>query len=167
MSVKSKIQPGDVYNSWTVVSRTADRRRVRFICQCVCGTVEDVLGQNLVGGTSKQCRPCANHDRAHLKDIDRDVYNRLYHQARGAVRRCLDLDNEDYGGRGISVYHVWVTDLKLFVEYLITLPGHADPLLVIDRINNNGNYEPGNLRFATWSESNYNRRLPSEKRRVI
>lgn len=57
----------------------------------------------------------------------------------------------------------WVGDIRLFVEHLVTLPGYDNPELVIDRINNNGNYEPGNLRFATWSESNYNRRLPSRK----
>lgn len=167
MTIGSKIIPGDVYGSWTVIRRTSDRRRVRFICKCYCGKEVNVLAQNLTNGSSKQCQACGQHQRAHLIDMARDLYGRLYHQARGAIRRCSDLDNEDYAGRGIKVHPEWATNIKLFVEYLASLSGCNDQSLVLDRTNNDGNYEPGNLRFVTWSESNYNRRTPSEKRRVI
>ena len=163
MSIKSSITEGAIYSSWTVLGRTSDRCRVRFICQCSCGIVEDVLAQNLTNGRSRQCRSCANHKRTHLMDMPRDLYARLYHQARGAIRRCTDTTNLDYCGRGIVVYSEWLASIKVFVEYLITLPGCNDNSLVLNRINNDGNYEPGNIRFATWSESNYNRRLPTRK----
>lgn len=133
------------------------------MCRCDCGKEVLVLAQHLTKGTSTQCRSCANHERAHLINMPRDLYARLYHQARGAIRRCSDVDNLDYHGRGIIVFADWTKDIKLFVEYLVTLAGYNDESLVLDRINNDGNYEPGNLRFTTWSESNYNRRLPSRK----
>lgn len=163
MTIGSRIKPGQTYGNWTVMRRSAstdNRRRVTFVCRCVCGREFEVLGQNLTNGRSTQCRPCASHERAHLIHIPREVYNRLYQQARGAIRRCDDSDNDYYAGRGISVYHVWRDDIRLFIEYLVTLPGYNDDTLVIDRVNNDGNYEPGNIRFTTWSESNYNRRLP-------
>lgn len=162
-----KTQMNRFYGSWEVLYRTNDKKRVRYRCRCLCGKEIDVLAQNLTSGRSTQCRSCANHERAHLMHIARDLYGRLYHQARGALRRCTDTDNEDYAGRGISVYSAWKDNVQLFVEYLVTLPGFDNPELVLDRTNNDGNYEPGNLRFATWSESNFNRRTPTEKRRVI
>lgn len=162
MTVGSRIAPGDNYGEWTVLSRTDDRRRVRFICRCSCDREVDVLAQNLVSYRSVQCRSCANHNRAHLKDIPRGLYGRLYHQARDAVRRCTNPEYADYYGR-IKVFPSWLINIKLFIEYLITLSGYDNTSLVLDRINNDSDYEPGNLRFVTWSESNYNRRFPSRK----
>ncbi len=133
------------------------------MCRCDCGSEVSVLSHNLTNGRSTQCRSCANHERAHLVEMPRDVYARLYHQARGAIRRCTDTENLNYNGRGIKVCAEWLGNIKLFVEYLITLPGYNDESLVLDRVNNDGNYEPGNLRFAIWSESACNRRLPSRK----
>lgn len=166
MTIGSKITIGSVYGSWTVVSRTSDRRRVKFVCKCSCGREVVVLAQNLANGNSKQCRSCASHQRAHLISIPRGIYARLYHQARGAIRRCSDASNKHYAGRGISVDPRWAADIQLFVEYLASLPGCNDPSLVLDRENNDGGYVVGNLRFVTHSESNYNRRPPNKKRRV-
>jgi hypothetical protein len=63
----------------------------------------------------------------------------------------------DYGGRGITVYQEWRDDPFVFFAYLETLgpcpPGHS-----LDRINNDGNYEPGNIRWASIVEQNNNQR---------
>jgi hypothetical protein len=63
-----------------------------------------------------------------------------------------------YGGRGIRICQEWLDDLEVFVAYLANLPDSDDRRLWLDRIRNDGNYEPGNLRFVTPSESACNRR---------
>lgn len=86
---------------------------------------------------------------------------KMYNRVRDAVRRCTDPRNKDYmryGGRGITVYPAWQEDRRLFARYLMTLDGWDNPDLTIDRIDNDGNYEPGNLRFVTQTENRRNRK---------
>lgn len=74
-------------------------------------------------------------------------------------KRCLDKNNKDYenyGGRGITIYEDWLNDKYLFFKYCYTVDYRQD--LEIDRIDNNGNYEPGNIRFVTRTENRNNRR---------
>ena len=94
---------------------------------------------------------------------------RIRQAVQGAIYRCTRPSHknyDDYGDRGIQVLDTWVIFPSLFMAYLVTLPGHDDPALLLDRINNNGHYEPGNLRFVTHVESLSNRR-PYAKRQVI
>ncbi len=77
------------------------------------------------------------------------------------IYRCCDptcAGWKDYGGRGIKVHEPWITDKGSFLAYLKTLDGWTDPELTIDRTENSLGYEPGNLRFATRSLQNRNKR---------
>ena len=77
------------------------------------------------------------------------------------MARCLNEEAdkyEYYGGRGILIHDEWIKVRYKFIEYLSTLPGVEDDSLVLDRADNDGHYEPGNLRFVTHSESCFNRR---------
>jgi hypothetical protein len=62
---------------------------------------------------------------------------------------------KDYGGRGITVCAEWIADFASFLAHVGTRPG---PGFSLDRINNDGNYEPGNVRWATRLEQTHNRR---------
>lgn len=62
---------------------------------------------------------------------------------------------KDYGGRGITVYEPWLESFTEFYKYIGPRPSKKHSL---DRINNDGNYEPGNVRWATANEQNSNRR---------
>lgn len=76
---------------------------------------------------------------------------------RGILRRCLNPSDERYsyyGGRGISIHPRWL-EFDNFIKDVGTPPGNG---LSLDRINNDGNYEPGNVRWATASQQARNRR---------
>ena len=71
--------------------------------------------------------------------------------------RCLNIKNKrykDYGGRGITIYTPWLKFENFFAD-MGARPGKGYSL---DRIDNNGNYEPGNCRWATWAVQFANRR---------
>lgn len=88
-------------------------------------------------------------------------------KALNAIKRCYDTRFDSYegwGGRGIRVLREWIDNIETFVEYLMQLPGAEDPILILDRIDNDGCYVPGNLRFTTWTESRQNVRKRRGKR---
>ena len=64
----------------------------------------------------------------------------------------------DYGGRGIKVCDEWENSFQAFYEYVSQLPHYGEEGYSIDRINNDGNYEPGNVRWATKLEQRHNQR---------
>lgn len=86
----------------------------------------------------------------------------LFELWRGMVRRCRDprvKGFKNYGGRGIAVYDRWLD----FWSFVADMPPRPSRSHTIDRIENDGNYEPGNVRWATKAEqarnARYNRRL--------
>jgi hypothetical protein len=90
-------------------------------------------------------------------------YTRVLYKARAAIQRCVNVDHPlytYYGARGVRVHPSWSEDPHAFARYLLTLNGATDRNLVMDRIDNNGHYEPGNIRFVEHWESASNRRAP-------
>ncbi len=81
----------------------------------------------------------------------------LYSVWRCMKRRCDDSKHHSYkyyGGRGIKVCDKWLNSFSAFIFDMGRKPTDNHQL---DRIDNNGNYEPGNCRWATPSENSYNR----------
>jgi len=86
-----------------------------------------------------------------------DVYN-IWHLMRARCQSPRAAHYQDYGGRGITVCERWDADFAAFYADVGPRPSRNHS---IDRINNDGNYEPGNVRWATASEQARNRRRRS------
>lgn len=85
-------------------------------------------------------------------------HTRLYDIWRGMKQRCYNPKTnryKNYGGRGICVCDEWKNDFQSFYNWAIS-SGYSDDL-TIDRINTDGNYEPGNCRWATVKQQANNR----------
>ena len=63
---------------------------------------------------------------------------------------------KDYGGRGITMFEGWVNNFKAFYDYVSKLPHYGEAGYSLDRINNDGNYEPDNVRWATAKQQSRN-----------
>ena len=112
-------------------------------------------GSSLRRGKSQSCVTCANRrlarerSTATLLVIPQAHYSRLANRFYAARARCnnsLDPAYPSYGGRGIQCRFATTAD---YISYLITLPGWDDPAAEVDRKDNDGHYEEGNLRFTS------------------
>jgi len=160
-SVKTFFNPGDVLGKWTVLE-SAQGSRARVKCKCSCGTVKDVLAYNLRGRKNSGCRKCKSTRKPVYSGLQtHPEYLRILRKISDIFRRCYNPKCDHfyhYGSRGIGVYLPWHTDRKAMMRYLTSLHGWDDPLLQIDRIDNDGDYCPGNLRFVTRSVNILNRK---------
>jgi len=123
----------------------------RWRCRCDCGRETTSQSGDLKRGISKSCG-CKGSGRRHTKSSYRYGVWRLI------VSRCTNQNDKnwkDYGGRGIRLYEPWMHDMNGIFEYLGDRPSSKHK---IDRIHNDGNYEPGNVRWATSIQQNRNRR---------
>jgi hypothetical protein len=87
-----------------------------------------------------------------------------------SIKQRLDNPNhvshKNYGGRGIDMCAEWRQDFSKFIEHISELTHYMETGYSLDRIDNDGNYEPGNVRWATHSEQQLNRRDSKMNRQV-
>ena len=150
---------GQRFNRWVVLNQLDDSRL--WLCKCDCGTeaVKDIY--TLKKGTSQSCgclrreviirRNKENNPRIIKHGMSGTPEWSAYKDARNRCNSPKNKRYKDYGGRGIKFLF---TSFEQFFAEL----GPRPQGLSLDKINNDGNYEPGNVRWATSKEQGLNRR---------
>lgn len=134
-----------------------------WLCRCDCGKIVTVRQSNLVTGHSKSCGCWSNELKSQRRTHGESNKTKEYSIWLGIRRRCCEETYHaygNYGARGIKMYEPWRVSYKEFLNYVLVNIGRCPTLWhSIDRINNDGNYEPGNIRWATAMEQSRNKRI--------
>lgn len=160
---------GDKYGQLTIIERAENdnRNQTRVVCKCDCGKVVTVRIIHLKSGMTKSCG-CYLRERVKQSSTKHGQSNsRLYSVWNGMKDRCYNINNrqyKNYGGRGIKICEEW-QDFEPFYKWAISYgynPEAVKGKCTIDRINNDGNYEPSNCRWVGMDIQQKNKRPTSK-----
>lgn len=153
------VNAGDRFGRLTVVEEAPRQRRRSgtslraFVLRCDCGTIKTVRLGSLTAGATVSCgcfhREMAAEVGKSSKKNTREV-DLLYDVWKAMQSRCHDPANKSYGrygARGIAVCQEWRDSFAAFLADI----GERPKGMTLDRINSAGNYEPGNVRWATYT----------------
>jgi hypothetical protein len=129
--------------------------RVLWLCQCDCGGRHVVCASSLRKGSTTRCPECVHH-------YNSGRYLSLTYRSWNSMKsRCLNpkcTHWKNYGGRGITVCARWLVKPDGFKNFLADMGKRPNVTMSLDRIEVNGNYEPGNCRWASKSTQRINQR---------
>jgi hypothetical protein len=168
MPNKLPIAQGQRFGRWTVLEpgrylTHGGNRRPAAECRCDCGTIRVVRLDQMRGGMSLSCG-CLNGElaaarfRAELTihGLSRHPLYRTWNTMRQRCENPRAKDYPRYGARGIAVCVEW-RDVTAFITWIEANIGPRPAGRTLDRIDNDGHYEPGNVRWATAKEQSANR----------
>lgn len=177
---------GHTFEFLTVEKRTLERDctgSIRWKCRCVCGKSKIVASRDLKRKGVTSCG-CKTKEIISKTSLGRNKkHGAAYDKAKGGVQldyslwhgmkdRCYNKNNryyQRYGGRGIKLCTLWKNNFEEFAKYIRTLPDCPEEKVLVsrgfgkrlkvsmDRVHNDKDYKPGNLKWSTRKEQNNNR----------
>lgn len=153
---------GQVFGRLTVMEFVGVTVRKHSVWRCVCSCDAEreviVRGAELIKGATKSCG-CLAVEMTICRSLTHGKSRTTEYRIWAGIKdRCLNPNSRSYpgwGGRGIKMCQRWQESFEAFLEDVGDRPGME---YTLDRIDNDGNYEKGNVRWATWTEQQNNRR---------
>ncbi|MCF8012566.1 MAG: hypothetical protein K9L56_14950 [Clostridiales bacterium] len=154
---KAEINPGDVYERLTIIKELKKKNYNRqFLCRCECGKETIVDSSKLLSGNTKSCG-CLKIEMVTKKNTNHGMTGTKIHSLWSSMKqRCMNENDKaykNYGGRGIEVCEEWI-DFETFYKWASN-NGYEEGLM-LERIDNDGDYCPDNCKWVSRKEQNNN-----------
>lgn len=143
---------GKKFGKWIVLHPCGiSFKSVKYMCVCICGIQKEIHGPHLRSGKTNMCRTCSNREKS-IKNMTHGKSQtstyKIWNQIHQRCKNPKSTHYKRYGGRGISVCERW-NDFRNFLKDMGERPEGLD----LDRIDNDGNYEPKNCRWISHKEN--------------
>jgi hypothetical protein len=151
---------GKKFNMLTVIKKVGKdkRKNILWLCKCDCGNDKTAITTNIKNGNILSCGCIKKHNnKTHGK-----TETKLFKVFQNIKQRCYNQNNKkykNYGERGIVICDDWLNDFTNFYNWAMDNGYQEDSGLTLDRIDVNGNYEPGNCRWADMKTQQNNKTI--------
>lgn len=162
MNYRVKNIVGQRFGRLTAIAFAGSTRKAKWTCRCDCGSTVEVDGGGLRGGHTRSCGCLKREVSKEVNTIHgfstRERVASEYKSWAGIKDRCTNPKRKDYpryGGRGVRVCDRWLHSFENFIADMGEKPSSRHS---IERLNNDGDYEPRNCVWATSIEQQNNKR---------